>query len=307
MTEGSYAEVEATAYARLRKGLLREKGGEHQRRFLTAVRAADSFLDFIRLEAPVKAGKALPIYDEDFTEESYKDPPADVEEDLHAAWRDLAPRDACRATLWAAVTLRHIKHGRLQPSYLAGNGGGGTGATGAQRIDYVLARDDPKPIDDCVRTIIRNLSGLPEARGNRSVYVDCPFARAWWRQRLVTRVLGHGDSVPKASVGYVVRLNKGYWERLTTLIVSRNSVFGSSVVQDALVAALARFLEDEPASPLRTQQHLGAALRRISAVTAGRELGVLEFEELMELAGDLLAEQHRVSIGNAGVAGGDGD
>ena len=84
---------------------------------------------------------------------------------------------------------------------------------------------------------MRNLSGLPEARGNRSVYVDCPFARAWWRQRLVTRVLGHGDPVPVSAVGYVVRLNKGYWERLTTLIVSRNSVFGSDVVQDALVAA----------------------------------------------------------------------
>ena len=307
MTEGSYAEVEATAYARLRKGLLREKGGERQRRFLTAARARDAFLDFIRLEAPVMAGTSLPVYEEDFTEESYKDPPTDVEEDLHAAWRVLTPRVACRATLWAAVTIRHIEHGRLQPSYLAGNGGGGAVATGAQRIDYVLARDDPKPIDDCVRTIIRNLSGLPEARGNRSVYVDCPFARAWWRQRLITRVRGRGDSVSKSSVGYVVRLNKGYWERLTTLIVSRNSVFGSSVVQDALVAALARFLENEPESPLRTQQHLGAALRRMSAVTAGRELGVLEFEELMELAGGLLAEQHRVSVGNAGVAGGYGD
>ena len=68
-------------------------------------------------------------------------------------------------------------------------------------------------------------------------------------------------------MGYIVRLNKGYWERLTTLIVSRNSVFGSNVVQDALVAALAKFLESEPESPLRTQQQLGAALRRISAVT----------------------------------------
>ena len=99
------------------------------------------------------------------------------------------------------------------------------------------------------RTIMRNLSGLPEARGNRSVYVDCPFARAWWRQRLVTRVLGHGDPVPVSAVGYVVRLNKGYWERLTTLIGSRNSVFGSDVVQDALVAALAKLLDTRARIP----------------------------------------------------------
>ena len=92
-------------------------------------------------------------------------------------------------------------------------------------------------------------------------------------------------------MGYIVRLNKGYWERLTTLIVSRNSVFGSNVVQDALVAALAKFLESEPESPLRTQQQLGAALRRISAVTAGRELGVLDFAELVDLTSELLVER----------------
>ena len=145
---------------------------------------------------------------------------------------------------------------------------------------------------------MRNLSGLTEARGNRSVYVDCPFARAWWRQRLVTRVLRHRDPVPYRSVGYVVRLNKGYWERLTTLKVSRNSVFGSDVVQ-ALVATVARFLESEPESPLRTQQQLGAAVRRISAVTAGRELGVLDFAELVDLTSELLVEQHHVSLAQA--------
>ena len=100
----------------------------------------------------------------------------------------------------------------------------------------------------------------------------------------------------RSSERFLVRLNKGYWERLTTLIVSRNSVFGSNVVQDALVAALAKFLESEPESPLRTQQQLGAALRRIRAVTAGRELRVLDFSELVDLTSELLVEQHRVSI-----------
>ena len=296
MIEDGYAQVDGSAYERLRKDLLREKGSERQRQFLAAARASDAFLDFVGRAAPVTGSKAVPVYGEDFTEDSYKDPPPDVEEELYAMWRDLTPRVACRVTFWAAVTIGHIEHGRISSSYLAANGSGKTGATGAQRIDYALTKGEPKLIDDCVRTIIRNLSGLPGDRGNRSVYVDCPLARAWWRQRLIVRVLGHEGAVPIPSVGYVVRLNKGYWERLTTLIVSRNSVFGSGVVQDALVVALARFLETEPASALRTQKHLGAALRRISAVTAGRELGVLEFDELTELASELLEEQHRVSI-----------
>ena len=293
MTEAGYEEVDGAAYARLRKDLLRDKGGERQVEFLAAMRSSEPLVGFIGRQAPFTPGKTVPVYEDDFTEDSYRDPPADVEEELYAGWRALAPRVACRATFWAAVTLRHIDHGRIDSSYLAGDGSSKTASTGAQRIDYALAKADPKLIDDCVRTVMRNLSGLPEARGNRSVYVDCPFARAWWRQ--VTRVLGHGGAVPKSAVGYVVRLNKGYWERLTTLIVSRNSVFGSDVVQDALVASLAKLLDAEPDSPLRTQQHLGAALRRISAVTAGRELGVLDFAELTDLATELLEEQHRVS------------
>ena len=272
MTEDGYAEVDGVAYARLRKDLLREKGGDRQREFLAAARSRAEFVDYIAREAPVMPGKAVPVYEDDFTEESYRDPPADVEEELYAGWRALTPRVACRATFWAAVTLHHVDQGRIDSSYLAGDGSSKTGSTGPQRIDQVLAKPDPKPIDDCVRTVMRNLSGLPEARGNRSVYVDCPFARAWWRQRLVTRVLDHGDTVPNSAVRYVVRLNKGYWERLTTLIVSRNSVFGSDVVQDSLVASLAKFLDTEPESPLRTQQHLAAALRRISAVTAAANL-----------------------------------
>lgn len=295
MTEGGFAEVDGPAYARLRKDLLREKGGDRQKEFLAAVRSSEAFVDLLAQEAPVTPGQTVPVYEDDFTEESYRDPPADVEEELYSGWCALTPRVACRATFWAAVTLRHVDQGRIDSSYLAGDGSSKTGSTGAQRIDYVLAKPHPKPVDDCVRTVMRNLSGLPEARGNRSVYVDCPFARAWWRQRLVTRVLGHGDAAPNSSVGYVVRLNKGYWERLTTLIVSRNSVFGSDVVQDALVASLAKFLDAEPESPLRIQQHLGAALRRISAVTAGRELGVLDFAELLGLVTELLQEQHCVS------------
>ena len=293
MTEGGYSEIDGTAYARLRKALLREKGGERQKEFLAAARHNRTFLHFMDREAPITVGKPVPVYDEDFTEESYKDPPADVEEELYTAWRELTPKVACRATFWAAVTILHIVHGRINSSYLAGDGS--TSAKGVQRIEYTLAKRDTKQIDLCVRTILRNLSGLPDARGNKSVYVDCPFARAWWRQRLISRVLERGEAVPKSSVGYVVRLNKGYWERLIMLIVSRNSVFGSDVVQDALVASLARFFEAEPASPLRTQQHLGSALRRMSAVTAGRELGVLDFEELIALADGLLTEQHRIS------------
>ena len=89
-------------------------------------------------------GKTVSVYEDDFTEESYRDPPADVEEELYAGWRALPPRVACRATFWAAVTLRHVDQGRIDSSYLAGDGSSKTGSTGAQRIDYVLAKPEPE-------------------------------------------------------------------------------------------------------------------------------------------------------------------
>lgn len=109
-----------------------------------------------------------------------------------------------------------------------------------------------------------------------------------WCQRLVTRAWPRRHIAPNSAVGYVVRINKGYWERLTILIVSRNSVFGFDIVQDALVASLANLLDAERDSPRRTQQPLGAALRRMSAVTADRELGILDFADLPDLAAQLL-------------------
>ena len=104
MTEEGYAEVDGAAYERLRKSLLREKGADRQREFLAAARSNERFLDYFGREAPVTAGATVPVYEDYFTEESYRDPPADVEEELYAVWLELTPRVACRATLWAAVT-----------------------------------------------------------------------------------------------------------------------------------------------------------------------------------------------------------
>ena len=87
---------------------------------------------------------------------------------------------------WGCVTYRHIEAGRIESSFLAANGGGTS--TGVQRIDLALGDTGERAaskLDGCVRTVLRRLGGLPEVRGNRSVYVNCPLARAWWRERLV--------------------------------------------------------------------------------------------------------------------------
>ena len=293
MSDMSYQEFDGAAYTQFRRHLLREKGTPRQRGFLEATRDCDRFVTFLRDQGLVTDGSRVPLYEEELSEQMFREPSPEVEEGLYRLWCEFAPRFTCSPTFWAAVTLQHIEGGRIRSSYLAVKGS--VSATGAQRIDRALASGEPKRIDDCVRSVIRHMSGLPEARGNKSVYVDCPLARAWWRERMVARVAERSGVVRKAMVRDVVRRSSAYWERLIVMIVSRNSVFESTVVVDAFVASLARLLAVEPKSVLRDTDALVRTVRRVSALAARRELGVLEFAEIVEIVGEVLWDVHQAA------------
>ena len=291
----SYAELDAGKYTDFHKKLLQVKGGEFQLEFLNELADAKRFVDFVRTEAPTVNGElAAFIPGELLTEQSFKDPPKNVERMIYDRLKDVPPRVACRVSFWAEVTLRHIEEGAIQdPRWLAANGG--QTETGAERIDKALLADNDqdqrnKRIDDCVRTALRRMGGLTVARGNRSVFVNASFGRAWWRERLVARILERGAAVEdRAALSDVVRRNQTYWELLVTMIVSRGSVLGSVDVQDAFINSLAKRFKEDRDTALRSASTLTNALRRFSAISAARELGALEFSEIGEIADELLA------------------
>ena len=301
MSSEDYKEFDDAAFTKFRKSLLRTKGGSRQQEFLMIVRKNKSFLDFISENIPVDGSQELPLCTDPLTENEFKNPPIDTEKNLYSAWRELTPRIACRTTFWANMTFRHIESGRIDSVYLAADGGGRQ--SGSERIDLLLKDDgdtDAKSVDDCVRTVLRRLGGLPEARGNRTVYVDCPLARAWWRERMVADISG-GDEKRASLVRDVTRVSQSYWEELVTLVVSRNSVLGSAVVRNAFVVSLAGLLAKEPESRLRTGKELRLACRAIGAVQASRELSVLDDNEIRELMDGIVRSQHeRASARSAG-------
>ena len=167
--DSHFAELADTAYTELRRKLLRFKGSDLQREFLMIVRDSAAFQEYFK-EIPRNGTAEAPLAPYPMTESEYKEPPSDTENTLYAAWSTLTPSIACRSTFWANLTLAHISEGRIQSVYLAANGG--TVATGAERIDFVL-RDDtargPQRIDSCVRTqvaisgwrAVRNCSPRP--------------------------------------------------------------------------------------------------------------------------------------------------
>ena len=292
MVNHDYKELKQEDWLRLQTTLLKEKGGEAQRDFLEVTKDTDEFLAFVEERVQILDGAALPLFSGALTESSFKEPTQDQERLMYEVWSDVPPRTACRVSFWAGVTLEHVRSGKIgQASWLASNGG--INESGEERIDralYMGGDGNAGAIDACVRSVFRRMSGLPAARGNRSVFVNPPFGRAWWRERIVARILERGQVVEsREALLDVVRRSQEYWERLVTMIVSRGSVFGSVDVQDALINGLAKHLKADPDTPLRNASTLVPMLRRFSNLSASREIGVLEFDEISAIVDELIA------------------
>lgn len=296
MSGSRYRELDPLRFSEFRRKLLRDKGGTYQRRFAEAALQNDHFVGFVREEAGSYGGETPPLHASAMTENEFRDPPSDTESRLYEGWRDFPAGTACRTAFWADITSRHVEADKIHANYLAANGG--AQVNGVQRLESALADDGPhgeKRMDDCVRTILRRLGGLPEARGARTVYVDSPFARAWWRERLV-REVSHRPGATPDRVRFVLRLSQSYWEELVTLVVSRNSVLGSEEVRASFILSLANLLSRDEESPLRTQKELRTACRALGVVQATRELSVLEDEPLQQIMDDLVLRQHEASV-----------
>lgn len=277
--QAPFVELSDTDYSKFRKELLRVRGSDRQKQFLKIVRDTAVFLNHVS-SIPTDGTIDPVLAPERMTESEYKDPPASTEQILYTSWSVLPPAVACRSTFWAKLTIEHIRAGRIQSVYLAANGGNLPG--GAERIDFVLAdatEQGPKRIDDCVRTVLRRLGGLPEVRGNRSVYVDCPFARSWWRERMVNQA-ANGNAQTAAGVRAVIRTNQTYWEKLIDRIVFRNSTFGSESIRNAFLRALAQFVQSNPTSEMTSSPGLQRLCRRAATYQGSRELSILSDSEL---------------------------
>ena len=301
-TTREYQELDEAKYLQLQTSMLRVKGGTRQREFLEALRENEEFVEFIEDRVEIKPGNQIPVFDGPLTESSFKEPTEDQEQRMYDLWQETPPNTACRVSFWAGVTLEHVRAGRItEATWLAANGG--LTETGDERIDRALSmtgEDGAKVIDDCVRTVFRRMSGLPAARGNRSVFVNPTFGRGWWRERIVSRILNRPEPVEaRQNVLDVVRRSQQYWENLVTMIVSRGSVFGSTDVQDALINSLAKHMEQHPRTPLQSASTLNTVLRRLSNVAASREMGALGFIQIEEIIDGLLERIRQTTANSA--------
>lgn len=271
-----FAQYRDVDYTGLRKRLLRSKGNGEQRQFLHNALDRSSFLREFNKLGTVE-GVSLPVAPHSLSESEYKDPPSDTEQRLYNAWRELSAGTAYRSAFWAMQTVEHIREEILDPTYLAANHGSSI-ESGAERIERALSKNagekTNKDIDDCVRAVLRRLGGLPESRWKRSVYVDCPFARAWWRERLVEEVTVHNTERAEP-VRKLLRLSQTHWEKFIDRIVSRNSTFGSKNIRKAFILRVSSSLNGA-----FTAADLQKLCRRASAMQGTLELSILSDQDL---------------------------
>ena len=287
MAYEKFEEFEDASYTSLRRALIKSKGSDQQREFLSVLRSSSDYAKWIRDRVKTETGEKLPILEENLTEAEFKEPPRSTERQIFEFWKEIPPASACRVTFWGYMTLRHIEEGRIQSSFLAADNKAASGGLG--RIERVLKTGGEKEMDAAVRTVLRRMGGLPEARGNKSVYVNCPFARAWWR-RYVANEIRENTNAALGDVLKVLGSSQQYWENLIILVVSRNSIVGDMKVRTALIWALSEFVDNKEERPhLFQANRLGTILRLIGIRSAQQELGVFPIEELKELMKNWLA------------------
>ena len=284
-----YTHLDAGQYTTLRKELLRRRGSGLQQNFIEAALSNRNFIDFVRKRVNSKEGVDIPDLKEKLTENEYKDPPDDTEDMIYDAWKMIPPEYTCNVSFWGEVTLSHIENGCIDAYFLAANGGSLPG--GKERIDKSLSsRGDKKEVDACVRTILRRMSGLPEARGNKTQYVDCPFGRAWWRKHLLEEIV-EATNMPSDKFRAILHLSQTYWENLVSLVVSRNSILGSAKVRYALIWVLADILAEDPNSKILQTSALARLCRLLGVRCAWQELGIFELVEIKRLIEDEILPQ----------------
>ena len=240
MTDRLHIEtIERAGLERAQIGLLPRRdsglrGGDTQRQFIHLV--AEDQAAFCRLVRSwgLRVGTTPPTTDIRLSEKEFTDPPWSTERTIATTWDAVPVNLAARPETWTRIHLEMIEQGRVKSSYLAANG---NGESGRSRIAQALNSSDAQQVDSCVRTVLRRLGGVIE-RANRTAFLDCPLARAWWRHRYATETHATFGRQPTEALSRALRPTFR-WEGLIRAMVSKLTVIGDSAIRPAVVQCFA--------------------------------------------------------------------
>ena len=220
--------------------------------------------------------------DQPLTGQEVSDPPLSTERGHFDLLRSLPPRFAALPSFWTSYQVEMVRRGLIDPADLA-RSPGGTSQTGRALLQKAIRqkakrRENKRKnrLDQCVRTILRQLGGLPEERGNVTVFVDCRLSRAWWRGHISHQVAEDID-LDVGSVWEFLRIPDGAWEQLTQHGVRKLTVVGDRNIRSALIARLME--ADLTADPKKRRERIQGFLSNVGVRCAYQALGLLTPQE----------------------------
>ncbi|MCY4541793.1 MAG: hypothetical protein OXB95_05280 [Rhodobacteraceae bacterium] len=170
------------------------------------------------------------------TGQEIANPPLFTEMKHHSLLKDLPPRLAAQPSFWTSYQLEMVRRELVDPADLATPISSGQ-KTGRAVLQKAAMKMDEKLMDQCTRTILRQLGGLPEVRGYVSIFHDCRLSRAWWRGHISQQV-AEDLGLNVNDVWTHLRVSNTTWECLQQYTVKRLTVVADRNVRSALVARL---------------------------------------------------------------------
>ena len=199
-------------------------------------------------------------------------PSLQTEQENYNVLKGLQPRLAALPSFWTSYQVEMVRRELIDSAELAANIASTT-ETGRTRLQKAIRRSKKTLLDQCTRTLLRQLGGLPEERGHVTVFVDCRLSRSWWRGYLSHQV-AQDMQLNVEAVWTFLRLATAPWDELQQYTVKRLTVVGDRNVRSALIARLMEAeLHEQPIKERRTRTQ--AFLARVGARSAYQALGTL--------------------------------
>ncbi len=199
-------------------------------------------------------------------------PSLQTEQENYNILKGLPPRLAALPSFWTSYQVEMVRRELIDSADLAAQISSTT-ETGRARLRKAIKRSKKTLLDQCTRTILRQLGGLPEERGHVSVFVDCRLSRSWWRGHISHQV-ADDMQLDVEVVWTFLRLATAPWDELQQYTVKRLTVVGDRSVRSALVARLMESeLQEESTKERRKRTQ--AFLARVGARSAYQALGTL--------------------------------
>ncbi len=239
----------STHLTKFKQKLLSAKGSASQINLLKIARDADTGHQFVsRLNTQIKFyndgiayfiegddSVSLPDIPPKLSASEFINPTIDTINHWFSAWENLYIGDAANPNVWAYITLQMIDEEKLPYCDLMLSATDKHDeTTGMHKIENALnakGEEKQKRVDECVRNFLRRLCGLSETRGARSLYQDCPFAKAWWQCHIAKSVKNTDEVISLFQKKHV-------WTQLSDKMTSSLTVLGDENIRNGIIMFL---------------------------------------------------------------------